>query len=300
MTWEFEEMIVQLKDAFAKTWSNPHYLWYFIRNVNVLRDHFPKIYRRLQNCKALDVGGASGLKKLHVILRTTDFVMNLNASRQLEDFGIKTKSEVIRAGGCSLFPAAEKFAAAYGRENISITLVTDRLSNAGMSLYRSAADAEGLASNVVESKGHGNGLTFQTQIDVALCDDDDTLVFILEDDYLLDEATLTTCFKVMQEHANVIGINPHFHPDRVRRQDAGRLVAVGGKLYCQIKSTCCTFFMPVRAMKHFEKYLRLYDGWEKGSVSVAWERGLCLAPIGWTMAEHLHRSDLSPFVNFQQ
>lgn len=287
-------MIAQLKNVFKNAWSNPRYLWYFLQNVNILRDHFPSLYRRLQGRKALQLGESSDMSRLHVVLRTTDFVMNLNASRQLEDVGIKTRNDVLRMGGCSLFPAAARFAKEYGRTAIRITLVVDRLSEAGMRQYREAAEAVGMDFDVVEAKGHGNGPTFQTQIDIALKDADDTLALILEDDYLLDEMAFVTCFKVMREHSKVIGMNPHFHPDRVRFSDIGKLAVLDGKLYCRIPSTCCTFFMPVREMRRVEKSLRLYDGWEKGSVGCAWKNGICLAPLGWTMAEHLHRSDLSP------
>ena len=287
-------MIAQIKNALKKGWRNPQYLWYFFQNVNVVRDHFPSLYRKMQDRKALKLGEPSELSRIHVILRTTDFVMNLNASRQLEDVGIKTRNDVIRVGGCSLFPAAARFAKEYGKAAIRITLVVDRLSDAGMRQYRGAADAVGMDFNVVEAKGHGNGPTFQAQIDIALQDADDTLALILEDDYLLDEQALATCFKVMREHSRVIGMNPHFHPDRVRLSDIGKLAAIDGKLYCRVPSTCCTFFMPVREMRRFKDKPRLYDGFEKGSVGCAWEKGVCLAPLGWTMAEHLHRSDLSP------
>ena len=287
-------MIAQLKNAIKKARRNPRYLWYFLQNVNVVRDHFPAVYKKLQSNRSLDLGGPAELSSLHVILRTTDFVMNLNASRQLEDVGIKTKSDVIRIGGCSLFPAAARFAGHYGKDAIRITLVVDRLSDAGMRQYRESAKSVGLGFDVVEANGRGNGPTFQTQMDIALQDADDTLVLVLEDDYLLDEAAFATCFKVMREHSKVLGMNPHFHPDRVRRQDIGRMAAIDGKLYCRVPSTCCTFFMPARQMRRFEKSLRLYDGFEKGSVGCAWEKGICLAPLGWTMAEHLHRSDLSP------
>lgn len=287
-------MISQLKDAMLKARSNPRHLWYFFQNINVVRDHFPVFYRRFKTRKCLNLGGGSDLNSLHVVLRTTDFVMNLNATRDLEDAGIRTRNDVIHVGGCSLFPAAAKFAAVYGKENIRITFVVDRLSDAGLRQYREAADAVGMDFDVIDARGHGNGPTFQTQIDIALQDTDDTLVLILEDDYLLDKMAFVTCFNVMRKHSNVIGMNPHFHPDRVRFQDVGKLATVDGKLYCRVPSTCCTFFMPVREMRRFEKCLRLYDGWEKGSVGVAWKRGICLAPLGWTLAEHLHRSDLSP------
>jgi len=293
-------MIAQLKNAMKKGWKNPRYLWYFLKNVNVLRDHFPTLYRKMQSRKALNLGGPSELLQIHVILRTTDFVMNLNASRQLEDVGIKTKNDVIRKGGCSLFLAAARFAENYGKTAIRITLVVDRLSDAGMRQYRDAADAVGMDFDVVEAKGHGNGSTFQTQVDIALQDTDDTLALILEDDYLLDEMAFVTSFKVMRNHSAVIGMNPHFHPDRVRFSDIGKLAVIDGKLYCRVPSTCCTFFMPVREMRRFEKSLRLYDGFEKGSVGCSWKKGVCLAPLGWTMAEHLHRSDLSPVCRILQ
>ena len=291
-------MISQLKNALLKSRHNPRYFWYFLQSVHVMRDHFPNLYRFLQKGKLLELGGESGLTHLHVILRTTDFVMKINASRNLEEIGIKTKNDVIRLGGCSLFPAAARFAKEFGRANLRITLVLDRLSDAGVSQYRKAADAEGLDFDVVEAKGHGNGPTFQTQIDVALGDGDDTLALILEDDYQIAPDAFSICFRVMRNHDKVIGMNPHFHPDRVRRQDFGKVTVLGGKLFCRVPSTCCTFFMPVCQMRRFEKYLRLYDGWEEGSVNVAWKKGLCLAPLGWTMAEHLHRCDLSPVSQF--
>lgn len=287
-------MITQLKKAISRSVGNPGYLWYFWRNVDIIHDHFPLLHHFLERRKALDLGGPSVLAKLHVILRTTDSVMNINATRRLEDAGIVSRNDVLRVGGCSLFPAAARFAEKYGRDNIRVTLVTDRLSDAGQRQYRMAAESCGMDFEIVAAKGSGNGPTFQTQIDVALADADDTLEFILEDDYMLDVEALATCFEVMHGHSNVIGMTPHFHPDRVRRQDIGKLAAIGGRLYCRVFSTCCTFFMSRRDIGRYEKKLRLYDGWEKGSVGCAWERELCLSPLGWTMAEHLHRCDLSP------
>lgn len=32
--------ISQISKVLSKTWRNPRYLWYFIRNVNILRDYF--------------------------------------------------------------------------------------------------------------------------------------------------------------------------------------------------------------------------------------------------------------------
>lgn len=292
--WDCKMKMSQISKVFSRTWKNPRYLWYFLRNVNFLRDHFPKVHQRFMMRKNLDLGKAQDLRKLHVILRTTDFVMNINASRQLETFGIKSRKDVIKVGGCSLFGAAKKFVQEFGEENIRITLVVDRLSEAGMVLYKDAAQSAGLKFDVLEADGHGNGPTFQTQIDVALKDSDDTLVLILEDDYKLDELAFVTCFEVMMANSNVAGMNPHFHPDRVRFQDFKGYAVIGKKLYGRVPSTCCTFFMTAVKIRQYEKCLRLYDGWEKGSVGCAWEKEICLAPFGWTLAEHLHLSDLSP------
>ncbi len=292
-------MIAQLIDAISKSFRNPRYFWYFAQNVNIVRDHFPSVHRAHIAKKALRLGGPRGISKLHVVLRTNDHVMNVNASRQLEDVGIVTRNDVISKGGCSLFPAAAFFADKYGKNNIRVTLVVDRLSDSGLKQYRSAAESSGIDFDVVDAKGHGNGPTFQTQIDIALNDSDDTLALILEDDYMLDESAFLTCFEVMRDHSKVVGMNPHFHPDRVRFQDIGKLAVIGGKLFCRVPSTCCTFFMTVHDIRRYEKKLRLYDGWEKGSVGCAWEKEICLAPLGWTLAEHLHRSDLSPVNSFE-
>lgn len=110
--------------------------------------------------KGLDLGGAAGLKQLHVIMRTTDRVMNINATRNLEDIGILTRNDVIRVGGCSLFKTAEQFAKTFGPENIRITIVADNLSEKGMTQYCEAAAPTGLAFDVVEMEDHGNAPSF--------------------------------------------------------------------------------------------------------------------------------------------
>ena len=284
-----------IKHLLIRTMHNPHYFSYFVRNAfdYYMRNYFPSVYSRYK-FKSLDLGDVAGLKQLHVIIRTTDQVMNINAARHLEEIGITTRNDVIRMGGCTLFKAGEAFAKTFGKEHLKITIVADQLSEQGLAQYRDAAIASGLSFDRVHAKDHGNGPSFQTQIDIALQDSDDTLALILEDDYLLEDESFTTCFRIMRNHANVIGMNPHFHPDRVRRQDIGKMVTINSRLYSRIFNTCCTFFMPVRVMKRYEKFLRIYEGCEDGSINCIWKRGICLGPLGWTMAEALHRSELSP------
>lgn len=284
-----------LKQIIMRIWRHPRYLGFLLKNVfhNWMKTHSPSLYRYLYN-QELDLGSARDIQQLHVIMRSTDQVMSINAARHLEDIGITTRNDVIRMGGCSLFKAAGQFAKTYGRENIRITLVADHLSDAGMQQFREAAEAAGMTFDVMETATHGNAASFQQQIDMALQDTDDTLAFILEDDYLLYEDALTICFRVMRDHQKVIGMNPHFHPDRVRRQDIGLLAAIHHKLYARVYNTCCTFLMPVKEMRHYEKYLRAYEGWEDSSINYIWKKGICLSPLGWTMAEALHRSELSP------
>ena len=231
---------------------------------------------------------------LHVILRTTDGVMNMNAKRNLEDLGIRTKRDVIAKGGCSLFGAAKRFVEMFGRDRLRLTLVLDNMSDVGLALYRECAAGVGLDFDIVQSKGHGNGPSFQTQIDVALKDDDSTIELIFEDDYMMSEDALVYPFKIFCEHSRVAGFNPHFHPDRIRRQDIGKLAVLEKRLLGRVSSTCCTFFVRHDVLKKYESRLRLYDGCEIGTVNALWRREICLEPLGWTLAEHLHRSDLSP------
>ena len=284
-----------LGEIFRRCLEKPAYFGYFIKNVHPVRDHFPSLYAALERRKSnFDLGGGCHVSKLHVILRTTDAVMNLNASRGLEHLGLETKRDVIAHGGCTVFAAARVFVRKFGHARLRVTLVVDGLSEAGLTMYRERAAFAGIDFDVVQSKGHGNGPSFQTQIDIALQDDENGVALILEDDYALDEDALVYPFLVLQSHTNVAGINPHFHPDRVRFQDIGKLVVLDGRLCCRVPSTCCTFFIRNVIAKRYESKLRLYDGWEAGSVGAIWAKEICLAPLGWTLAEHLHKSDLSP------
>lgn len=291
-------MLTQIKRFGPRMLRDYRYAIYVCKNVHFIRCHFPRFYAWISpRRRGVCLGEERRIERLHVILRTTDMVMSLNANRQLEPMGVFTKRDVIRVGGCSLFPAARKFQDEYGVENLKVTLVTDNMSNDGLSLYASAAEKERIAFDIVESRGHGNGPSFQTQIDIAMKDDDRTLLLILEDDYLLDENALVIPFDLMRKHSKIIGFNPHFHPGTIRFQNFCELTVISNRLYCQVPSTCCTFFMARADLARYERDLRLYDGWENGSVNCAWQKELCLAPIGWTLAEHLHKSDLSPVQN---
>ena len=53
-------MIAQAVEALRRSARDPGYLLYFLRNVNVLRDHFPRAYRWWrEERKALRLGGPS-------------------------------------------------------------------------------------------------------------------------------------------------------------------------------------------------------------------------------------------------
>lgn len=288
-------MLKQMKVLLSRGLRNPSYFRYYLGNVHPFRERFPSVCEKLFPLeKHLDLGGSSSVKGLHVILRTTDAVLNLNASRRLEAVGLVSKRDVIESGGCSLFPAARMFLDRYGVGSLRVTLVADNLSEEGLALYKKVSLNFGIQFSVVPSKGHGNGASFQTQIDVAMQDADDTVELILEDDYRLDPQALIIPFSVLARHSHVAGVNPHFHPDRLRRQDARFLTIVDGRLYARVPSTCCTFFIRRSMIAAYESKLRLYDGFEAYSVGAVWKREICLAPMGWTLAEHLHRSDLSP------
>ena len=181
-----------------------------------------------------------------------------------------------------------------GGHALQITIVTDRLSEEGRRLYVDMAAKYAVPIAFVDSRGMGNGPSFQTQIDVALKDSNDTLALILEDDYLISSETLLVAYDAFCRCSHLVGLNPHFHPGCVCRQNVRRFCVVGGRVYGRVNNTCCTFFMPIEAMRRNERALRRYDGWEKGSINQIWKRGLCLVPFGWTMAEHLHKQDLSP------
>lgn len=288
-------MIAQAYEALRRSLKDLGFLPYYLNHVDILRDHFPAAHQWwCADRKRLRLGRPRALSRLHVILRTTDRVMNASTSRDLKSMGIVTKLDVIRVGACSLFPAARTFADRHGECAIRITVVTDRLSDEGRRLYVQAAAKQSLPIEFVESHAAGNGPSFLTQVDVALRDADDTAALILENDYLLDSDALVVPYAVLSGCSNVVGVTPHFHPDRIRAQDVRRFCAIDGRVYGRVSSTCCTFFISVSEMRRSLRHLRRYDGWEEGSVNEIWKRGICLSPFGWTLAEHLHRADLSP------
>lgn len=184
-----------------------------------------------------------------MILRSTDRVLNVNGSRNLETLGIVTKMDVIRVGVCSLFPAARRFADEHGDGAIRISIVTDRLSDAGKALYAEMAEKHALSVEFVDSRSDGNGPSFQTQVDVASRDRDDAVALFLEDDYLLSPDALTVPYAVLSECSNVGGLNPHFHTDRIRRQGVSRFCAIDGRVFGRVDNSCCTFFVPVADLK---------------------------------------------------
>ena len=161
-------MIRQIKMLVQKCATNPRYCGHLLRSAPALLSW---VYRTRRGPIRFDLGEpVERPLSLHVILRTTDAVMNMNSSRALEEIGIATKRDVIEKGGCSLFGAAKKFVEKFGRDRLRITLVLDNMSEEGLSLYRERAAEAGVEFDVVQAKGHGNGPSFQTQIDVALAE----------------------------------------------------------------------------------------------------------------------------------
>lgn len=264
--------------------------WRIVAYLKIVLHH---LLSGIDNVRRPRIDGkrTESLNKVLVVLRTSDAVMNCNAGRDMDAFGIATKQDVIRHGGITLFAAARAFVEKFGRETLEIVLVSDRLSESGRTLYHEAANQNGVSFSERASES-GNRATFQSQVDVASLADDDTLVFFLEDDYELKPETLVLAFELFRDTC-IIGFNPHFHPWTIDRSTRVRLYHHAGRLFVSVPTTCCTFFTTARHLRRHLKDLRRYVGFEIATVNELWRDGTCLAPCGFSLAEHLHRSELS-------
>ena len=290
-----------LFEFFRRSIKDPMYAVYFLRNYRPIQTRFPQIasfFKKRSRWELLhEKEGGAVYTRLHVILRSTDAVVNVNSSRALECLGIVTKHDVIRAGAKTVFEAAAHFSREQGSDCLKLTIVTDRMSETGRRLYREFARQASLECEFVES-APGNAATFRRQIELALEDSDDTLVAIFEDDYACAKDIFIEVYDLFNRTNGLIGFNPHFHPNLIAVHEPVRLYKLCGKLYQSVRTTCCTFFIGASDVrKHKRSFLR-YEGWENASINDVWRRGICLSPCGRTLAEHLHRSDLSPVFMF--
>lgn len=229
---------------------------------------------------------ANPFRKLLVVLRTSDFVQHCSSSRGLEEFGIKDKLDVVKRCGASFVVAAERFRRQFGADALRIVLVEDRLSEIGRAVYLPAGPLKEVGSEP------GNRETFQRQVDVASQADDETLVCFLEDDYILDPDMFCEAFELFNA-TSMAGFTPHFHPGLVNGGTNVRLLSVNGKFYAHVPTTTCTFFISATDVRKNLSRLRRYYGSELGNINEIWRHNVCLAPCCRTLAEHMHKSDLS-------
>ncbi|MGN0888066.1 MAG: hypothetical protein ACI4UY_04205 [Kiritimatiellia bacterium] len=291
-----------LVSVLVRALHDPGYLVYFFRNYHPIRTRFPRLdtylIQRSLESRLKEVPPHNGYRSIHIILRTTDAVVNVNSSRDLEDIGIFTKHDVIRMGARSVFRAARRFVAKYGVEALRMTIVTDRLSAEGRRLYACFGEESGIVCQFVEAD-QGNAATFRRQIEVAQLDSSDTLVAIFEDDYKCDENMFCEVFDIFNATRGLLGFCPHFHPDVIRRYTAVRIYKIMGRFYQAIPKTCCTFFIGAADIAKYRRHFLRYEGWEDASINDVWQKGICLSPCARTLAEHLHRSDLSPVCDIE-
>lgn len=290
-----------LLEFLRRSVKDPSYAVYFLRNYRLIRTRFPRVasFLRMRSRwgRLCEKKGGSVYSRLHVIIRSTDAVVNVNSSRALECMGIVTKHDVIRAGAKTVFEAAARFCREHSSDCLKLTIVTDRMTETGRSLYREFSCQTSLDCEFVES-APGNAATFRRQIELALEDSDDTLVAIFEDDYACAQDVFLEVYDLFNRTNGLLGFNPHFHPNLIAEHEPVRLYKLCGKLYQSVLTTCCTFFIGACDIRKYKRSFLRYEGWENASINDVWRKGICLSPCGRTLAEHLHRSDLSPVFIF--
>jgi len=260
---------------------------YFMNGFRFLQWWIEHALKRLWPAPDVCKPRAKSFRSLLIVLRSSDTVQHCSpSSRGLEEYGINDKHDVVMKCGVSFVEAVRVFRERRGDVKLRIVLVEDRLSDEGKALYRRAGSVEELTAP------SGNRETFEKQVDVALQADDDTLVCFLEDDYLLRSEVFCEVFDLFNS-TSIDGFTPHFHPGLVNGDTKVGIFSVSGKFYAQVITTTCTFFIPAVAVRRNLTRLRRYYGSEIGNINEIWRNHVCFAPCCRTLAEHMHRSDLS-------
>lgn len=234
------------------------------------------------------------MSSLTVILRTCDGVTAFSGSRP-RDFG--TKSEVMSKCISSLKKSIEYFERNGG--NCKLIIVDDNSSE------EMVAFLKGLNPDVfICPDESGNGVSFKKCVSLAC--EEDGLVFLVEDDYLLKEECIESMVNTYYKLKSSLGIEPCFHPtdypDRYVSMYPSVIALGSDRHYRSIKHTTCTFmyhssvFIKYRGdLEAFSNYGKIPGISEDNTINKIYNDLICFSPIP-SLAEHYqYKETLSPY-----
>lgn len=234
------------------------------------------------------------MSSLTVILRTCDRVNAFSGSRP-RDFG--SKGEVMRKCISSLKKSIDYFRSKGGECKF---VVVDDNSSEEMVAFLKGLNPDAF----VEPEQSGNGHSFKKCVSLAC--EEDGLVFLVEDDYLLEEECIESMVLTYLKLKSDFGIEPCFHPtdypDRYTRIYPS-IIALGvDRHYRSIKHTTCTFMYHSSVFQKHRQDLEAFSDYgkvpgitEDNTINKVYNDHICFSPIP-SLAEHYqYKETLSPY-----
>jgi glycosyltransferase involved in cell wall biosynthesis len=234
------------------------------------------------------------MENLTVILRTCDRLNTVSGANRLRDFG--TKSQVLQKCCKSIKDSIDHFISNGG--TCRFIIVDDHSSEDTLQFLKSLNP-----TTLINLEKYGNGSSFGYCIDLAK--NEEGLVFLVEDDYLLKTECIFNMVSTYTKLTNSLNLElcifPTDYPNKYNNLYLSYVVLGSDRHYRTVKETTCTFMYKSHIFKEFENELKKYsyDGCnviiEANSVNLVYQKYICFSPIP-SMAEHYqYFGDLSPF-----
>jgi hypothetical protein len=234
------------------------------------------------------------MENLTVILRTCDRVTTVSGANKPRDFG--TKIQVLQKCCKSIKDSIDHFISNGGV--CRFIIVDDHSSEDTLRFLKSLNPTV-----LVNLEKCGNGNSFGHCVDIAK--NQEGLVFLVEDDYLLKQEcifNMVSSYSMLKNNLNSeLCIFPTDYPDRYTHLYLSYIALGNDRHYRTIKETTCTFMFKSHIFKEFENELKKYsyDGCnviiEGDSVNLVYKKYICFSPIP-SMAEHYqYAGNISPF-----
>lgn len=234
------------------------------------------------------------MSKLTVILRTCDKV-NAFSGTKPRDFG--SKFDVMQKCITSLKTSIDYFKARGGE--CKLIIVDDNSSESMVSFLNELG-----ADVITKPDGSGNGASFIKCVSLAC--EEDGLVFLVEDDYLLQEECIESMVNSYHKIKKQFSIEPCFHPsdypDRYNQVYPSLILLGSDRHYRSIKHTTCTFMYHSSVFNTYRKDLEAFSNYgiipgitEDNTINKVYNQLYCFSPIP-SLAEHYqYKETLSPF-----
>lgn len=237
------------------------------------------------------------VNKIKIILRLCSSVMHYNAPRQMQEYGIFEKLDVIKRTAGPLYAALRQYVDTT-KKTVEVIGILDNCSANVESVHAHFVNQFRIPLTIEKySNQVGNAGTFRRQCEIAKTCEKSDLAFFLEDDYLIVNPEMFIVIDRLFEIYDVDGINPHWHPKcaATRNGSVVEPLDVHGVKFGRVYDSCCTFVVNSQVFKDNESvFLRYCDRCrENDSFNNVWREKRFYGVCDGTMMEHLHKCDLS-------